>query len=629
MKCTGKLLNLSQAAKKASRRLHLRITEVDLAALIDIGLLPTYRADGATRVREADVIRFGAQFRPHIEIHGLFTDVLRLISDVGSEQRHTCQVPGEPDKIASTVVFLTIAAGLGLSFARTSVDVERIQLLLSTLRDGSDVWATSDRESALYRLDLDHQVTIWAVRPLKDSWLRERWADITSEGSATAFAEALVTPRIYGNKSRLTQFIVAVTKRYVPPGSAVCDLMSGSGIVTQKLAASYDVYANDANPFAALLTRCQAIHLSDFDVQHFIDCMKPHYERNATALRKLFSEELLHEAHFLKGRVEPSTLAAYRAFCEHSPKAYGPMMPTAAVQTTSRSLDLSLDPLPGLEDQLSRIVAERRRQPTLFPFCLVSTYFANAYFGLAQSIAIDSIRFAIEQCATLETKDFFLGGLLLAAFSCSSGPHFAQPPKLTSERAMRELVEHRSRDVSDEFLMLVHMLQHRRLRQDAIKAVWRGDWREALRKFVNETHDRPANARAVYIDPPYSKLQYSRYYHALNTLLDYHYPVSAGVGRYPPRMSRFSSKFEYQRAPALRELGELCAACAGAGLTTILSYSSRGLISVPEILEMMDKMFSRVDVFTKAIRHHSQGVVLERGRQNVTEYLIVGSLTQN
>src|SRR5947207_6943188 len=189
---------------------------------------------------------------------------------------------------------------------------------------------------------------------------------------------------------------------------------------------------------------------------------------------------------------------------------------------------------------------------------------------------------------------------------------------------MREILEHRSRDVIEEFQMLIRMLQKRRSRSGAVKAVWRGDWRTCLEKFVEETRGYAKGHRAVYVDPPYSKLQYSRYYHVVNTLLDYDYPVSTGVGRYPPRARRFSSKFEYQRAPALRELGELCSTCATAGLKTILSYSSRGLIPVPAIIKAMEVWFSRVDVFTKPIRHHSQGVVLEFGRQNVTEYLIVG-----
>ncbi|WP_239508159.1 DNA adenine methylase, partial [Proteus mirabilis] len=69
----------------------------------------------------------------------------------------------------------------------------------------------------------------------------------------------------------------------------------------------------------------------------------------------------------------------------------------------------------------------------------------------------------------------------------------------------------------------------------------------------------------VYADPPYTSVQYSRYYHVLNVLTDYDYPVCEGPGRCPVKGYRFSSRFEFKTGPAEKELGEFVGACASLG----------------------------------------------------------------
>ena len=41
-------------------------------------------------------------------------------------------------------------------------------------------------------------------------------------------------------------------------------------------------------------------------------------------------------------------------------------------------------------------IADYKSDPKLFPYCLVTSYFAGAYFGLRQAIEIDSLRYAID-----------------------------------------------------------------------------------------------------------------------------------------------------------------------------------------------------------------------------------------
>src|SRR5439155_11172459 len=127
-----------------------------------------------------------------------------------------------------------------------------------------------------------------------------------------------------------------------------------------------------------------------------------------------------------------------------------------------------------------------------------------------------------------------------------------------------------------------------------IERVWNGDWRDALTAFKAETAGRLSQSRAVYVDPPYTKLQYSRYYHVLNTLLRYNYPPCEGVGRYPPRSDRFSSKFEFQPAAAAREFEELFDTCSDLRLVTLVSYSNRGFVPLGDLAALMERRFRAV-----------------------------------
>lgn len=107
-------------------------------------------------------------------------------------------------------------------------------------------------------------------------------------------------------------------------------------------------------------------------------------------------------------------------------------------------------------------------------------------------------------------------------------------------------------------------------------------------------------------------------------LLSCDYPPVSGKGRYPPRLARFSSRFEYQPGTALREMRELIRTCAGAGLTTLLSYGDAGFVSVSSLMTDMGAAFPAATIFTEALRHHSQGRALGGSRAVAVEHLIVG-----
>src|SRR5690606_18929617 len=121
---------------------------------------------------------------------------------------------------------------------------------------------------------------------------------------------------------------------------------------------------------------------------------------------------------------------------------------------------------------------------------------------------------------------------------------------------------------------------------DALEPVGSREWRETNRVFNADALDlmrrmylfgpRPS---IVYADPPYTKDQYSRYYHLWETLVLYDYPKITGKGRY--REGRFQTEFAVKSkvVPAMNALAQLASMMHS---DLVLSYPKYGLLSKAE-----------------------------------------------
>ena len=75
----------------------------------------------------------------------------------------------------------------------------------------------------------------------------------------------------------------------------------------------------------------------------------------------------------------------------------------------------------------------------------------------------------------------------------------------------------------------------------------------------------------VFVDPPYSGVQYSRFYHVLETVARGVVPNVKGVGRYPPLTSRPQSAFS-NKGQSLAALRSLLRNLADSGATVIFTF---------------------------------------------------------
>lgn len=108
----------------------------------------------------------------------------------------------------------------------------------------------------------------------------------------------------------------------------------------------------------------------------------------------------------------------------------------------------------------------------------------------------------------------------------------------------------------------------------------------------------------VYADPPYSRAQYSRYYHLLETLILYDYPEISGKGRY--RSDRFHTDFS-RTSRVANEMGRFLRSVASTGATLYLSYPTNGLFHRAEndLLSLLQTTFNEAHLVRSISANHS------------------------
>jgi adenine-specific DNA-methyltransferase len=274
------------------------------------------------------------------------------------------------------------------------------------------------------------------------------------------------------------------------------------------------------------------------------------FDKNRRELTAIVGPRLKRERSALENVLEPFGWKKFRDFTQRE---------------LSRSPPTELEGLDGLE--------KYRAEPQSFPYCLASLYFASAYFGIGQAIEIDSIRFAVDQ-SPRKFRSRYLCALIQALGHCAAAPgHFAQFLVPRDKKNTVYIARIRQRSVLTRFLAALVSFptvecldrkQNRVFREDATSLLASHKGRFPKRNFV------------IYADPPYSKAQYSRYYHVLESLILYDYPECESKGRY--REDRFQTNFS-RSAGVVEAMTGFVKAAADIGAPLYMSYPRNGLLS--------------------------------------------------
>lgn len=106
----------------------------------------------------------------------------------------------------------------------------------------------------------------------------------------------------------------------------------------------------------------------------------------------------------------------------------------------------------------------------------------------------------------------------------------------------------------------------------------------------------------VFLDPPYSGVHYSRFYHVLETLARGSCGTVSGTGRYPPQDERPRSKYSVS-SEAKDALDKLLAQLARKKAKTILTFPQRKCsngLSGKKVLEIASKYFEVESTFKRS-----------------------------
>ncbi len=244
------------------------------------------------------------------------------------------------------------------------------------------------------------------------------------------------------------------------------------------------------------------------------------------------------------------------------------------------------------------------------PYCLFTFYFANIFFSLNQCNEIDSFRYAIEKIDDPIKKNIYLACLIYAvSYGSSSFGHFAQPRKVTSE--VRRI---RKRSIYELFFRKLKNLKINL--NNKLNKCFNKDYKELFldRDFLSMVE----NIGTIYLDPPYSPANYSRFYHVLETLIKYDYPNNEYKGLY--RHNRFLSTF-CKKTKVIESFEEVINFSFGIKANLVISYSNTGLLTKKKIMNLCRKKYSTV--WSEKDIHHIHSTQGNRKKNGVKELIIV------
>ena len=208
--------------------------------------------------------------------------------------------------------------------------------------------------------------------------------------------------------------------------------------------------------------------------------------------------------------------------------------------------------------------------------------YGGYYFNALQALTID---YMLKYLPDNESDKLLCHAAIIASasqYSASPG-HTAQPFNPSNEKGLKHIIEAWSKDPLEYFERKLYSLAN-----EYVNTLGKSVTADALDVCKNLTKDD-----LVFIDPPYSGVQYSRFYHVLETIArNTKYDVT-GVGRYPEITERPQSLFS-NVGTSKKALEDLLTALSKTNATVVITYPekecSNGL-SGDYILEIADEYY--------------------------------------
>jgi len=241
--------------------------------------------------------------------------------------------------------------------------------------------------------------------------------------------------------------------------------------------------------------------------------------------------------------------------------------------------------------------------------------YSGTYWSFEQCLWIDAIRNVAEEFSDEVVYYPILSSLMFAmAYNAQSTGHYAQYRDANNIASMNDIIIYRRKNILPFFQKKMKELISFTGQNNLDHQVTTFDYRECLEIIPDGS--------IVYADPPYTFVHYSRFYHALETLVKYDYPNVLYKGRY--RNDRHQSPF-CKKTEVIGAFSEMFELIASKKSKLVLSYSNTGMIDLDTILDLAKSKFGKnYKIYTKTLdyQHSTMGRSEDKSR-NVKEFLII------
>ncbi len=315
-----------------------------------------------------------------------------------------------------------------------------------------------------------------------------------------------------GSKTRSINTIVSECSRLYHKGSFTFDMFSGSSIVSQALnSKGQRIISNDILSFCSDIATCMLNvkrgGITKADVEKYMSFV-------------------------LNYKISDNYFTPFRAYIDQENR-YIKSQDLAGLKQTYEGIPQvwKLDCQNNCNQ--SNYIENHYGKPAFGAVPLIANYYAGTYFGIKQSLELDSLRNGIEKVfeenGHIWLKALFLTALynVMSLIVHSAGKHFAQPISMSDTNPIKvtnkRLFENRSLDVGLLFKECVNSI----LSSTSVNTVCNKE-NIVLNEDITSTSivqsikDIPVSV--VYADPPYTAQQYSRFYHIPEIVHSYCYP---------------------------------------------------------------------------------------------------------
>lgn len=340
-----------------------------------------------------------------------------------------------------------------------------------------------------------------------------------------------------GSKAKLASF-VADSIASVYSGGVVCDLFAGSGAISGALGAKYKIHSNDIQSYSKHLASVY-LHPS----------------------RELNGDEIISDARRI-----------YRKIRQTIP------------ETLSYPTCCTLEEFNAIEKQ-NRTLFDRNFNHR---YHLFLKYYSGTWWSAEQCLWIDAIKQVIDKKfrqGVWGAPEYSVAMTVLMyamAYSSQGTGHYAQYRDANTESGMKDINLYRQKDVATLFRVRMDRL-YPWIQQNVVDlghTTSTLDYVECLRVL---------KGGVIYADPPYAFVHYSRFYHAMETICLYDYPIVQKKmgefvkGRY--REGRHQSPFCI-KSQVCTAFESLFSGAKNAGSNLALSYSNTAMIGPVQLLDI-------------------------------------------